>query len=199
MNKVNQFLLRYVLWALPAVIILFIWSSFVEGGQLNSDSAVLQFLWSMLGINLMLWFLVAFYLMIYLIVSAKTRESVFGKLAGIKERDERESYIAGKAAKSTFLASIAILILLLFLSILSFDAEMVPLDPDLHDGKTQELVGGIGITLKAFDTPSIQDSVMGQDKIVDYHEIPITKTGIIILLLLWQLGAYHYFAKRLRE
>jgi hypothetical protein len=71
------------------------------------------------------------------------------KLLFLKERDERESLIAGQAAKKVFMLNLAFLLVLLFFSQLTFN---ISKDYSKPVGKQ----GSISIGLRSIITPSLE-------------------------------------------
>lgn len=194
MKTFNSVVIRYVLYAFPAVLAILVWGSFVDPNQIQFSSAFLMWLWDILGINLMFWIVVTLYLMVSLIASQTLRNDVLMKLARIKERDERESYIAGIASKSTFLSTTAVLICFLFLSFFTVIVAKTPAD-QVSPGEKRGYVS-IGMQLSVIETETKTEPQVKDDIFFHYHDIPITKTGLILIFLLWQIGSYHYFARK---
>ena len=50
----------------------------------------------------------------------------------------------------------------------------------------------LGMKFRPIETKKPQ----GKDLIINYQDFPMTKTGIILFLILWQMGSYHYLALR---
>ncbi len=68
-----------------------------------------------------LWFVSAMLFSAILLFFPSQREWCLKKLIFLKERDERESFIAGQTAKKVFMLNLAFLLVLLFLSQLTFN------------------------------------------------------------------------------
>jgi hypothetical protein len=196
MKKFNKAALYYVGFASPLVLVLFIWGCFVNLNDLHFGSGFLQTLWDILGINLMVWIIVLLYLMIAMAVSGTMRADILARLAGIRERDERESRIAGEASKTVFLSTTAIFVLLLFLSLFNVKIGKKPADAVGPGEKRGYISVGLQFSVTG-DRPVSAAAAASKDRIyLDYRGIPLSSTGLLLLLLLWQIGLYHYSAKR---
>jgi hypothetical protein len=80
--------------------------------------------------------LLSIYLGVRLILSGPFRDSVLARLTFIRERDEREALLTGRATKTTLMTSLAILIFLFCLS--CFQVSFFKLPPEKAlDGKTR--------------------------------------------------------------
>jgi hypothetical protein len=54
----------------------------------------------------------------------------------------------------------------------------------------------MGLSLHAYDSASIAIKHDEEKREVNYTELPLSKSGIIILLIVWQLGMYHISARK---
>lgn len=117
------------------------------------------------------------------------------RLAGIKERDEREVVVAGNAAKYSFLSTFALLLFMLVFSITTFNLEKKVVPTTGKNGAFS-----IGFGMKVFDeTAYIHEVKDGVEK-YDYKSLPLSKPFMILILMFWQIGSYHLMARReLRE
>ncbi|MBN1621592.1 MAG: hypothetical protein JW871_03275 [Endomicrobiales bacterium] len=194
MKTFNRVLLRYLIFAFPLVLGLVIWGGFVDLADLSLSSGFIHTLWDIGGINLMVWVCSLLYLIAAMTVSENMRNDMLARIAGIKERDERESLIAGTASRSVFLLTTSILILLLFLSLITVKIGKKPADAVAPGEKR----GYISLGLQ-FSTTQTQrkDEPSGRDQVFfDYKGIPISNSGLLLFLLLCQIGFYHYSARR---
>lgn len=73
-------------------------------------------LYNMSGFLFAIWMVLSVYLGIRLVVSGDFRDRVLVRLTFIRERDEREVLLTGKATKTALMTSMAVLILLFCLS-----------------------------------------------------------------------------------
>jgi hypothetical protein len=116
MKKADSLLLKAFLYGLPAVIVFAVFSYSSSLGIINHAASYVKLLYNFSGLILAAWMTLAIYLSVRLVVSGAFRDKVLAKLTFIRERDERKVVLAGKAAKATFLTSLAILIFFFCLS-----------------------------------------------------------------------------------
>jgi hypothetical protein len=102
--------------------------SYYNQGILHQETGYLKYLNGLTGLVFAFWLTFSIYLSVRLMVSSSFREKVLSKLTFIRERDEREALLTGKATKATFLASIAVLFFLFFLS--CFQVSIYRLPPE---------------------------------------------------------------------
>ncbi len=122
-----------------------------------------------------------------LVFSPTLREQLLTRLAGLKERDEREEFIVGRAARSSFLLSMAATLLLLFASTIRYTRSSLGQDsgyiPSVEVGKI-----------------SIIDSDYPKNHLVPYgvsvYDFPISKSAILLLVLFTQLGSFFFYSKK---
>ena len=81
-----------------------------------------------------------------IVASSDAREKTLKRLANIKDQDERDEYITGKASRTAYLASFSLLIFLLFISIFSVTIGNLPQDQAVN-GKTGYLKIGFNFDL----------------------------------------------------
>ena len=68
-------------------------------------------------VQIFIWSLTSCFLSFFMFFSKNTREILVKKLSGIKERDEREVQIVGKAFRASYLGTMTILLFVLFISL----------------------------------------------------------------------------------
>jgi len=133
-----------------------------------------------------------------LLFSGSFREATLAKLTLIKERDERESFLTGRAAKATMLASIAILIFLFCLS--CFQVYYYTLPPEqVVEGKTKVISLGMRLDLFADEASKAADAAAGGKSLWSYSGLPFSSSSIILGLIIWQIGFYHFSIKRMMK
>jgi hypothetical protein len=194
MNRTIRAVQTYLVLAFPFVIAVAVWHSLQQNnlGVLDQNSIFATIAWEILSWNLMLWFVGLFAFLVALVFSSEAREATLTRLANIKDRDEREKYITGRAARSAYLSTLSIMILLLVLSVVNLKVTNLP-DGAQADGKTKAV--SIGINLSLTD-----DTQLGTDKkeqaLVESKGIPLSKTAIIFALLTWQLFMFNRTARK---
>ncbi len=191
MNKVLKYIQSYLLFAFPFVLASMFWSSFdPERGMLSSS--LLRLAWEVLSYNLMAWFVTLIIFLVFLVASATAREKTLKRLANIKERDEREQYITGKASRAAYISTLSLLIFFLFISIFSLNIYRAP-ESEAVNGKTGTVAIGLGFSL--IDKPRLQTD--SENKVIfETKDIPLSKTAIILILIAWQLMIFNVTARR---
>lgn len=126
----------YLIVALPFVVAVAFWSDWVPEGKLAPEAPfALRALWEVLSYNLMLWFAVLVVFLVALVGSSVAREATLRRIADIRDRDEREEYLTGQAARTSYIATLAFGIFLLFLSAFRFGATQttvsISMQPDM--------------------------------------------------------------------
>jgi Ca2+/Na+ antiporter len=164
---------------------------------LTNPTLLTKCAWELLSWNLMLWFVVLILFLILLVALPDVREKTLKRLANLKERDEREQLITGRASRAAYISTLSLMILLLFISVFSLNIYRVP-EKDAVDGKTGTLTIGLGFSL--LDKPHVETN--SENKVIfESKDIPLSKTAIILILLIWQLAIFNWTARRenLRE
>lgn len=188
MNKFFQTLHKYLLYSFPFVLLLMVWGSFQDQESFQAQGVFFYYLYEILAWNLMLWFALLLVALLFLVFHSDFRHMTLRRVANLKEEDEREEEITGRAAKSSYVATMGVLIFLLFLSIFQFNVQKLAPEKAV-DGKTKTI--NIGMKFNLFEE-SVKQEKEDEDIIVQSTDVPLTKTGILILLLLWQWVTYNF-------
>ena len=197
MKKLDAIFLKVFLYGLPAVIVFAVFSYYNQG-TLHHNAGYLKYLNGLTGLVFAFWMTLSIYLSVRLMISSSFREKVLAKLTFIRERDEREVILTGRATKATFLTSLAILIFLFFLS--CFQVSVYRLPPDKAvDGKTGIVSLGFGFKLLEKPQQTASVDAMQKKDIFSYTGLPISNTSVILLLILWQIISYNYSMRRLMK
>lgn len=191
MKKTFNIIQNYLLIAFPFVVATMIWSSFLSFGRPENRTPAISILWEVLSGNLMLWFVLLVVYLAFIVFYAPSRESVLKKIANIKERDEREAYITGKASRATFISTLSILIFLLFASTFQVSVKKLP-PQEVYEGKTRMLSLGFGMSL--WDSESSEKKI--GDVIFETKKLPLSKSSLILFLIIWQIAAYNWNVRR---
>jgi hypothetical protein len=182
MNKLDYVLGKIFMFAIPIVILMAVMGNFCK------NNFICGFLFA-------LWILLAVYLSIRLIIAESFRDAVLVKLTFIKERDEREVLLTGKAVKTTFLTSLAVLLLLFCLS--CFQISVYRTSPEKAiNGKTGVVSLGFNLSLFPVSAEPADNSVI-QKNIFSYTQLPISATAVILLMILWQIIFYNCSMRKL--
>lgn len=194
LNRFDQYSLKYFIYTSPVFIIFMIWATYEFAGV--ADKTTLNGgIWDYFAGFFIPWVLILLYTVTKMLFSKNFRDITMARLAGIKERDEREVVVAGNAAKYSFLSTFALLLFMLVFSITTFSLEK-KIEPTT--GKNGTFTIGFG--MKALDETAYVYEVKDGIKKFDYKSIPLSKPFMILILMFWQIGSYHLMARReLRE
>ena len=192
MQKFIRGVQTYLLFAVPLVVLIMIWGTIQPESEVVKNSFFVKFLWEALAWHLMFWFSVLILFLISLVVLPKTREHTLLRLANIKDRDEREEFVTGKAAKSAYISGLSLLLLLLFFSMFQLQITRLPAEQAIN-GKTGIL--NLGMHFSLIDDPKIETSSSGK-VLFETKDIPLSKSGILLILLAGQILAFHLRAKK---
>jgi len=194
MKRVDSMLLKVFLYGIP-VIALIAGFSYLSGA-VSHHAGFSKLLNNFMGLVFALWMALSMYLCVRLVVSGPFRDQVIAKITFIRERDEREAILTGKAAKTAMLTSLAFLILLFCLSCFHVSVYRVPPE-NAVDGKTGFITLGFGFDLlKHGEQDRPEERIQRQD-IFSYRGLPVSGTTVILMLIVWQIIAYNCSMRRL--
>jgi hypothetical protein len=190
MNKVDKILTKFLIFALPFVLIILCWAAISDPNKMSASSGLTRIAWDALGWTFMIWIFVSFYIVVKMVIQKTFRDQILGKAAGIKERDERESIIVGEAAKVSFLSTMAFIILLLFFSIFTITLARQTNSQEI-DKKKSSLTIQMNFPLLVEENKHVE--IQNNDiEIFTYSGVPLSKSILLLLILLWQVGSYKY-------
>jgi len=194
MIRLSKFIQNYLLWAFPFVAVCATWGTLVgkEPTQDPNLSGFMAFMWEVLSYNLMFWFAMLMFFFLLLVIHSGVREQTLKRISNIKDRDEREEQITGRASKRAYISTFAFLIMLLFLSVFDVKISQIPTEEQVA-GKTRTL--SIGMGFEIFDKPEIKSSADGH-VIFEAKDIPLSKSSIILLVLGWLIVSYNLNVRR---
>lgn len=198
MKKFDSVLLRIFLYGLPLIILLAIFSYSYNFEAIDSSGNYIKLIYNFAGIMFGSWMLLSIYLGVRLVFSGTFREKVLTRLTFIKERDEREVTLTGKAAKTTMLTTIAILIFLFCLSCFQISVYSIPPEQAL-DGKNRVISLGLNFEFLESLPKDESSEVMQQQNILAYTGLPVSSSALILGLIIWQILAYNYSMRRLMK
>ncbi len=196
MKRWDSIFLKVFLYGLPMVIILGIFSYAYGLGRFQGFAGNFRLLYNFSGLIFAIWMLLSIYLSIRLLASGSFRNLVLARLTLIRERDEREVMLTGRATKKTFLTSLAVLIFLFFLSCFQVSIYRVPPEKAV-DGKTGMVTLGFGFNLLESSKKALPLETMQKTDIFSYTGLPVSSTAVILLLILWQITSYNYSMQQL--
>jgi hypothetical protein len=191
--RANIFISKYLLYALPLIIITIAWALFLPGQGAGANfTGLVDVLWDIAGWHFVVWFLFLIYFILALLFSVPFRERTLTILTFSKDNDERESFISGKASKATFYSTLSIMILLFFLSGLNINIHKKAKD-EVPEGKNRGSIT-IGYEFNFLKTEKSVELVKGT--MVKYSGIPFTQESIILFLILFHISSYHIFTRK---
>lgn len=187
LNKFDRFSFLYLVGLSPLIFGFMVWAVYTNFDESTGGG----FFWDLFGWLFIAWTLDLIYLVTKMVFSKRVRDVVMTKLAGMKERDEREIIVSGSAAKFSFLSTLALLLFLFVFSVSSLTISKHPVNADKKSGKVQ-----IGFNIKALDDEALVHEQTGEVESYNYKSFPLSKPMIILLLIFWQVGTYHLVARR---
>lgn len=193
MNKIARFIQNYLIFGLPFVIACMVWETIQPEIQFGkSASFITKALWEAFSWNLMLWFTTLILFLIILIATPNVREKTLKRLANLKERDEREEYITGKASRVAYISTLSLMIFFLFLSMFTLNISKVPKDNSIGDYQYSVHIH-LGFSL--LDKQNIEKN--SEEQVVfDSNDISLSSSAIIFILLCWQLLAFNRASRK---
>lgn len=198
MKKFDSTLLKVFLYGLPLVVVFAVFAYCYSEGVVDRSAGYIRFLNNFAGFIITAWMTLTLYLSVRLMVSGPLRDQVITRITFMKERDERESLLTGKATKAAFLTSLAILIFLFCLSCFQVSVYRVPPDKAV-DGKTGFVSLGLGFSLLESDKQERRTDAVQKEYLFDYRGLPVSSETIILLLIIWQIVSYNYSMRRLMK
>lgn len=195
MNKLIRYLQNYLIYGMLPVVGLIIWSIFMKHNIAESNLLV-RIMHEILSYNMMIWFAALILWMIGMVVVPEIREKSLRRLANLQERDEREEYITGKAARSSYVATLSLTLFFLFFSMFNFHySKLEQTSPD----KPGHSIGiGFGYRLFA-ETVTDKQTVKGVSPIFDSTSYALSGSTLLLILLGWQLLFFNLSARKLSK
>jgi hypothetical protein len=197
-HSFNKFVARYLFYFSPLIIITLIWiaishpTGYVSLKTLTSTS-VSNILLNILGFLTFLWVFILWYFFSVMIFSSKLRESILTKLSKVKERDEREEFIVGRAAKATFLSTMALTIFMLLLS--GFNIKLVK-GKQINSKKHISISYEFGLLEKNIKKPAENKL---EEILFSSSDYSLSKSSLLLFILFWHLISFHIFSYKLKR
>lgn len=193
MNKFVRMIQSYLLFALPFVLICMIWGTFSSEAEILRHSTMLtKISWEILSWNLMFWFTALILFLVLLVLVPEARDRTLKRLANLQERDEREQFLTGQASRAAYISTFSLMILLLFISVFSLSVYRAP-ENEAVEGKRGKVYVGLNFSL--LDEPKVHVS-SEQQILFETKDIPLSKSAILLLLIVWQLSTFYVTARR---
>ncbi len=192
MNKLIRFIYIYLLFGLPFVIGCMFWSnSRSEYDVLQTGSLLIRVAWEILSWNLMVWFTVLIVFLVILVAVPKVRDNTLRYLANLKERDEREEYITGKASRAAYISTLSLIIFFLFFSLFSLSIYRIPKD-QLHK---RNITVAIHVGMTLLEKNKLEIDPRGE-VLFATNNIQLSSSSILIILFAWQILIFNYVARK---
>ena len=196
--KINVWIMKFVIsfFLILSVVIggiaLFSTKGSGEGGE-----------WMIIAVVAVVWFLAFIFFLANLILFTDFREYVLTKMTKSEPKDEREALLDGLASKKSFLSTLAVIIVVLFLSL--FRLTLInPTDLERESGQKGILSLGFQTEFLVNNKTSAKemsiDQIYSTDKGISirYKGIPLDPSVLIFLILFWHMGSYYYFTRKLK-
>lgn len=127
------------------------------------------------------WFLSLIFVACATFLSSTYKENILQDVVLRREVDERESFISGQAAKKSILVTLVAGLLILIATTGQYNrAETLD--------KSSFTIGNFRLS---DDSPAAGHLTDGS--IVTHHQLPMSKTSLVLLIILIQLFSYHAF------
>lgn len=194
MKRLDSLLLKVFLYGLPLVVALAVFSYSRDPEIMNRTAGSVKLIYNFAGLVFAFYMILSIYLCVRLMISGSFRDKVLTRLTFIRERDEREVVLSGKATKTAFLTSLAILIFLFCLSCFKVSVYRVPPEQAVG-GKTGFVSLGFGFSLLEGSKPA--NPIRIEKDLFTYAGLPVSSTTVILILILWQVAVYNYSIRRL--
>jgi hypothetical protein len=133
--------------------------------------------------------------MFFLIAMPSVREKTLRRLANIQDRDEREEYITGKAARASYIAGLSLMLLFLFFSLINFNVNNLQQPNPTKPAHSF----GIGFHYSFFSKPEIKKSSPSEiHTVFESSDYSLSNTTLVLILLGWQLLVFNLAARKER-
>jgi hypothetical protein len=191
LSKIHGLILKTFVWLTPfgTGVIAMSFSSRFDAWYDNHGVWI-----GLFDVVLGIWFFAALYVMTGLVMSSRFRDSALTRFARIKERDEREEHIVGRASRGSFLFMLALLIALFAISTFRYDR------PVSNGGDKKDYSITLGHLDFVSDKPVVTKITFdGKEREFASYDLPLSKTSLLLLLIVVQMASYHLFARRTQE
>jgi hypothetical protein len=194
MNLFKKIVIGFVFYTFPLAIVDFLIMGLYENSIIPHIKPYITGLYAITLVHAVFWTLITLLLTIAMFFSKKLRNDVLSKLSGMKERDEREVQIVGKALKSTYLSTMTILLFLLIISLFNIYIEkksVVSIEP----GQLRNSIS-VHMGFEILDSNALITQKEGYDSYFEINDLPISSSALIFILMLWQIFSYRHVTRR---
>ena len=185
MKKFDSILLKIFFYECPIIFIFMCSYTFFPLEALAKTSFAVSLWYNICGgVIFLSWILIAVYISIKMLLSHTFRHIILSKITFMRERDEREIFMTGQAAKNTMLTTLAILIFLFCLSCFNFSYKTT-------NNNSHDVSWGISFSLTNETNAAEQPN-----NDVSYSGLPISNSIILLGLIGLQIFSYNHYMKR---
>lgn len=195
MNKMFRYIQNYLMYGFLPVVVMIGWSFFHEN-DIVINNLLLKVIYDLLSYNIMIWFATLILFMISLIIFPDIREKTLRRMANLQERDEREEFITGKAARASYLATLSLTLFFLFLSMFNFSYSK--LEKTSPDQPGHNISIGFGYHFFG-DVMTANKNEKGVSRIFDSTNYTLSGSTLLIILLGWQLLIFNLNARKFSD
>lgn len=192
MDKFNTVLLKLMKY-LSAVVVVATVFDLLGFNTEKPEIKAWDYFFQTAGVITVLWCFIVVYFFFSIAFNQKIRNTVVRKLAGIKEHDERETYLTGVISKKTFISMTGVLFL--FLSSLNINIYKAS-EEEIKNGKHGYIAIGLRLSLLAPQNAEKQNADISKKYYIKYNGLPLTANGIVLIVLALQIGSFYYFSKK---
>lgn len=194
MDKFNSIVFNLLKYLSPIVALASVldWLGFNDA---KPGERLSYYFFEIAGWMTILWCAVVIYTFFAIAFNEKVKNSVVRKLAGIKEHDERETYLTGLISKKTFISITGGLVLLLFLSALKINIYKAS-EAEIKNGKHGTISIGMGLSLLAPQNIEHKNDEINRSFFFKYNGLPLSTDGTLLLIIILQMGTFYYFSKK---
>ena len=187
MKKIDLVTFKIFVLGLPFVLALALATNMIEAFRTNDSIN------SLCGLVFGTWMALALYVSMRLIFSSDLRTNVLARVSLFKERDEREAAVTASATRNSFLTTLAVLIFLLCLSMFEIAVYKLPPEQAIN-GKSGTI--SLGVYFSPLTAPVAATDSKSQLDYFRYNGLPLSNSAITLILILWLLGSFNYFARK---
>lgn len=198
MKRFDTVVLKVFLYGLPVGVLLAVFGYCYSQGLLDRNNSFVGLVNALSGLFIAAWMVISLYLCFRLMVSEALRDQVISRITFMRERDEREAILTGRATRTTFLITLAMLFFLFFISCVQVSVYRVPPEQAV-DGKTGMISLGVGFHLLEQDGKDRGTGMLRRENIFLYNGLPISSEALILLLIVLKIGSYNDSMRRLMK
>lgn len=193
MKIIGRLLSYYFVLALPVLFAAWLIEPAITRSETSVGSALLGWGNAVFGAAFAFWMIAAIYIAFALVFSQRFREKLLKRITFMKERDEREEMVVGRAARNAFILNLAMLIFLFILNLISINVTKLPPGKAI-DGKQHNLFLGLNYyPIKKGNAVAQEPS---GESLYDY-EFPVTVSGVLTMLMIMNIGSFCYYARKI--